>query len=208
MNISSGQWKCRRVLIARGATIPFIWSLNCFDRCNPPPSLDSYVIPSPGIGRWLTSPLTNRFYLFSYFDTIRDTGIWSLIDRWLIRNTRNHNKTRDNTLQTPANIQQLSIIIPIIWDDRPPGSDAGTLRLFWLAGLVCYVLTTFKGRYLVESLVFSRSVPPPPPPHGPRQRRPGARTGQSSFLGIVTLFSPIFPSLRSSSHHNPDKVAK
>ena len=169
MYISSGQWKCRRVLIARGATIPFIWSLNCFDRCNPPPSLDSYVTPSPGIGRWLTSPLTNRFNLFSYFDTIRDTGIWSLIDRWLIRNTRNHNKTRDNALQTSSSASSFLFEMT----GHPAQTRVHCVCFGW-SSLLC---TTFKGRYLVESLVFSRSVPPPPPPHGPRHRRPGPGQG-------------------------------
>ena len=103
MNISSGQWKVWKVLIARWATIPFTWSLNCFDRCNPPLTGQLCNPPSPTT----TDPRTNRFNLFSYFDTIRDIGIWSLIDRWLIRNTHNHNTTRDNTLQTSKH--QLSI---------------------------------------------------------------------------------------------------
>lgn len=150
--------------------------------------------------RALTRPGTNTtFNLFSYFDTIRDTGIWSLIDRWLIRNTHNHNKTRDNALQTFSSAASQHLR----WPATQLRREVRCVCFGW-SSLPC---TTFKGRYLVESLVFSYSPSSPTQAWAPH-RSTGARTGQSSFLGIVTLFSPIFPSLRSSSHHNLDKVAK
>ena len=146
MNIFLGQWKVGKVLIARWATIPFTWSLNCFDRCNPPPTGQLCNPPSPTT----TDPHTNRFNLFSYFDTIRDIGIWSLIDRWLIRNTHNHNKTHDNTLSPNADQQtniQLSIASLFEMTGHPQSilgpldtGRRGCVVAFVLACLVCHVL--------------------------------------------------------------------
>ena len=135
--------------------------------------------------RALAMPRTNTtFNLFSYFDTIRDTGIWSLIDRWLIRNTHNHNKTRDNALQTFSSASSSQYLR---WPATQLRREVRCVCFGW-SSLPC---TTFKGRYLVESLVFSYSPSSPTPGLG---TTPQCR-GQDRAIFIPGYCNIILPNI-------------